>query len=111
MPYFRDNNGRRGGGGYGRGGYGYEDRRGGYGDRGYDYDDRRGGGGYGRGGYDEPQRQFRFDIGQKVIHTATGQELSVVRHGREQLECRKADLSTVWLYEYELEPVGGDNNQ
>ena len=44
-----------------------------------------------------------------MIHTATGMELSVVRFGREQLECRKPDLSTVWLYEYELEPVTGND--
>ena len=107
MPYYGDDrNFRRGGGRY-------DDRRGydrGY-DRGYErgYDRDRG---YDRrGGYndqDQP-RQFQFDIGQKVIHTATGMELSVVRFGREQLECRKPDLSTVWLYEYELEPVTGND--
>lgn len=108
MPYFGDRDRRRGGYDRPR----YDDRRDygydrGY-DRGYDhprYDDRR-------GNYDngpQQERQFRFDIGQKVIHTATGMELSVVRFGREQLECRKPDLSTVWLYEYELEPVTGND--
>lgn len=86
MPYYNDRDYRRG----------YDRPR---------YDDRR-------GGYDnqDQPRQFRFDIGQKVIHTATGTELSVVRFGREQLECRKPDLSTVWLYEYELEPVNGTDS-
>lgn len=108
MPYFGDRDYRRGGYGGDRRGYDRGYNRG-Y-DRGYDrrggYDDRR-------GGYDngpQQERQFRFDIGQKVIHTATGMELSVVRFGREQLECRKPDLSTVWLYEYELEPVTGNDN-
>lgn len=86
---------------YGRGGY---DRRGGYGDRGY-------GGGWG-GGY-EGRRDFnrfdnhgsQFDIGQKVLHIATGTELSVIGFGREQIECRKPDLNTVWVYEHEIEPI------
>lgn len=79
-------------------GRGY-DRRGGY-DRGYDR-------GYGRGnGYD---RQFQFDIGQKVIHVATGTELTVINYGREQLECRKPDLSTVWMYEHEIVAADGNN--
>ena len=82
-----------------RGGYGYDDRRGGY-------DDRRGGG-Y---GYDRGPRNFRFDIGQKVIHIATGIELSIIGYGREQLECRKPDLTTVWMYEDELRLADEDPN-
>lgn len=86
------------------------DRRGGYDryDRGYDRDYGRGG--YDRGGYDRPSfdrmnsnGRFHFEIGQKVIHVATGLELSVISFGREQIECRKPDLSTGWFYEHELE--------
>lgn len=94
MGYY-DNYDRRGGGGYGgrdNGGYGR--------------------GGYGRGGYDrqpfdrmDGRGRFRFDIGQKVVHSATGIELSVISFGREQIECRMQDLSTAWFYEHELEPV------
>ena len=88
--------------GYGRGGYdrrgGYNDRRGGY-DRGYDrgYDN----------GYDA-RPNFPYEIGQKVVHKATGMELSVINYGREQLECRKPDLGTVWCYVHELAPLPGD---
>ena len=83
---------------------GYNDRRGGYGDRGY-------GGGWG-GGYNDRRdfnrfdnHGFKFDIGQKVLHIATGTELSVIGFGREQIECRKPDLNTVWVYEHEIEPI------
>lgn len=94
MGYYNDRNGYDN---YGRGGYGRRDN---YGGR---------DGGYGRGGYDRQPfdrmdgHRFRFDIGQKVIHTATGTELSVISFGREQIECRKPDLSTAWFYEHELE--------
>lgn len=93
MPYYNDRYDRRGGG--------YRN------DRDYDYRDR----GYDRrDSFDRMNShgRFRFDIGQRVIHKATGTELSVVSFGREQLECRKPDLSTVWLYEHELEPAPGD---
>ena len=49
--------------------------------------------------------RFSFDIGQKVIHIASGIELSVINFGREQLECRKPDLTTGWFYEHELAPL------
>lgn len=85
----------------------------------YNNYDPRGGynqGGYPpRGGYGVPRGRQPFDpfhnpnipfeIGQKVIHTATGLELSVIRFGREQVECRKPDLSSAWFYAYELEPI------
>lgn len=48
---------------------------------------------------------FGFDIGEKVIHSATGIELSVISYGREQLECRKPDLNTIWCYPHELEHI------
>lgn len=91
-------------GGYDRGGYRDYDR--GY-DRGYDRQ---------RGGYPPPQTDyndkfnnpsFPYQIGQKVIHKATGIELTVISYGREQLECRKPDLGTVWCYVHELDPVEG----
>lgn len=91
MGYYGDR------GGYGRGGYG---RR----------DDYRGG--YDRGGYDGRRdfnrfdnRGSQYDIGQKVVHLATGTELSIISFGREQIECRKPDLDTVWVYEHEIAPI------
>ena len=86
-------------------------RNGGYGGRGgYDgrYDDRRGGGygNYNRRDFDRFSNPgSQFDIGQKVIHIATGTELSIISFGREQIECRKPDLSTVWVYEHEISPI------
>lgn len=85
-----------------RGGYG---GRGGYDDRRGGYDDRRGGG-YNRRDFDRFSNPgSQFDIGQKVVHIATGLELSVISFGREQIECRKPDMSTVWVYEHEIAPI------
>lgn len=102
MAYNNYNNNNRGGYGRGyndRGGYGrgYNDR-GGY-SRGYDD----------RGGY-EPAPvlpPIPFEIGQIVRHRATNQELSVIRIGREQVECRLPDLSSQWFYVHELDAVEG----
>lgn len=82
---------------------------------GYDPRDRRGGRDYGGyndnyrgqnsgGGYNNrrPQRNFNFGIGEKVIHIHTGTELYVISYGKEQLECRKPDLSCGYFYEHEL---------
>lgn len=65
------------------------------------YGDNRG------GGYDDRDRgpACPFSINQPVRHIATGVKLSVIRIGREQIECRKPDLSSEWFYEYELEPI------
>lgn len=88
------------------------------------YYDRRGGGGYDRRGYDNRgydrgpsysgpdfdkfhNPNSKFDIGQKVIHNATGIELSIISFGREQIECRKPDLDTIWVYEHEISPMDG----
>lgn len=49
-----------------------------------------------------PADNFPFKIGEKVIHKFTGDELFVIRYGREQLECRKPDLSSGWFYVDEL---------
>lgn len=95
-------------GGYNRGGYndrrGYNDR---YNDNGR-YDDR--------GGYNSPRDRFqnngfRYEIGQKVRHIATGLELSVISFGREQIECRLPDLSASYFYESELEPIEGPEDK
>lgn len=66
---------------------------------------------YQQGGWSGPQPtydegpQYAFQIGQMVRHKATGTELSVIRYGREQLECRMPDLSSNWFYPHELEPI------
>ena len=94
MSYYNDR-------GYGRGGY---DRRGGYDDRRRgDYDDRGYGGRRDFDRFSNPSSQY--DIGQKVVHIATGTELSIISFGREQIECRKPDLDTVWVYEHEIAPI------
>lgn len=84
-------------------GYNNYRRGGGYNRSGY-------GGGYNRGGYDRNQyqqqpRHMRYDVGQKVIHRASGIELTIIRLGREQYECRKPDLTTGWFYENELDSL------
>ena len=98
------NNGRN----YNNGGYnnnrGYNNRNN---DRGYnnrgnnnwgnDYDDRD--------RFQQDQRPRPFDINQPVRHIATGVRLIVISYGREQIECRKPDLSADYFYDYELEPM------
>lgn len=75
-----------------RGGYnGYNSRGQGYNDRDRGYNDRS---------YDRP-----FNIGDPVKHRATGTILYVISFGREQIECRKPDLSAEYFYEHELAPV------
>lgn len=90
MGYYKNyDNGRRGDYGMGnRGGY--------YGDR--NFDDRN------------RMSKCPYEINQPVKHIATGIKLSVIRIGREQIECRKPDLSSEWFYDYELEPIGENNN-
>lgn len=88
-------------GGYNRGyDRGYNNR--GY-DRGYDrpnydhgYDDR---------GYEAPPAPPKFADGQKVIVISTGEEVTVLRKGREQYECRLKDYRVFWFYESELAAI------
>lgn len=84
-----------------RGGY-----NGGYNNGGYN----RNYGGYNNGGY--PQQRYEpapapipFNVGEMVRHRATNTELSVVRIGREQVECRLPDLTSQWFYVHELEAI------
>lgn len=76
---------------------GYDNRRG-YNDRGYnnnrDYDDR-------------PQSSFKYAPGQKCrLVACPSVEVSILRCGREQYECRcLSDLKVEWFYEHELELV------
>lgn len=104
------NNNNRNNGYYNNGGYnnnrnnGYNNNR--SNDRGYnnsrnnnwgnDYDDRD---------RFQDQRPRPFEINQAVRHIATGVRLIVISYGREQIECRKPDLSADYFYEYELEPM------
>lgn len=80
---------------------GYNSRRGDYDNRGRDpY--------YGGNGYDSRDRDPMprpFEINQPVRHIATGIRLVVIKYGREQVECRKPDLSSDYFYLYELEPI------
>jgi len=98
---------------------GYDNRRGGgnyrgnYRDNGYRNDYGRGGyndrgGYYPNQGYQPQPQDFPCDIGQVVIHKYTGEELTVIRFGREQVECRLPNLSSDWFYIHELEakPAG-----
>ena len=45
-----------------------------------------------------------YALNQPVRHIATGTRLIVINYGREQIECRKPDLSADYFYPYELEP-------
>lgn len=98
MSSYGFNNGRRGNGrGWDQGGWGQ-----------FPNNSRGWGGPPAGGGWGGPQpRQFQFSIGEKVLHVASGVELSVIGYGREQLECRKPDLSSEWFYEHELAPLDG----
>lgn len=102
MSYGWNNDGRRGGGrgGWNGGGWGRNFNQGGW----------NGGGGWGAPSAG-PDRRFQYDIGQKVIHSATGMELSIIGYGREQLECRKPDMGVVWVYEHEIEPMTNAGGQ
>ena len=91
--YGNYNNGR----GYNR----FDDRRTG----GRDFNDRGGRGGYRDDRDREPMMDRPFEINEPVIHVATGIKLTVIRYGREQVECRKPDLSSEWFYLYELQPL------
>ena len=97
MPY---NNYNRNGNYNNNRGYGGPRFGGGYNNNGY-------GNGYNNGGYDryEPMPNIPFELGQMVRHRATGTELSVIRIGREQVECRMPDLTSAWFYVHELEPM------
>ena len=91
--YYNDDRNRR----YNGSGYNGESRRN---DRGYnDFSPRGGFNDRGREPMDCP-----YEINQPVRHVATGIKLTVIRYGREQVECRKPDLSSEWFYLYELEP-------
>lgn len=58
---------------------------------------------------DQQDRMPRpFDINQPVRHIATGIRLIVIKYGREQVECRKPDLTSDYFYLYELEPINDD---
>lgn len=46
-----------------------------------------------------------FEINQVVRHKVTGVNLIVIKYGREQIECRKPDLSAEYFYPYELEII------
>ena len=59
----------------------------------------------GQQGYDRP-----YEINQPVRHIATGVKLIVINYGREQVECRKPDLSADYFYLHELEPYDDENN-
>lgn len=85
------------GGGPNRGGYNNGPRynNNGWGNRNDNYDNRNNG---------PQQGEFEFDLGQPVRHIATGLKLSVIKFGREQIECRTPDLRSEYFYPHELEP-------
>lgn len=45
-----------------------------------------------------------YELNQPVRHIATGIKLIVINYGREQVECRKPDLTSDYFYLHELEP-------
>lgn len=52
-----------------------------------------------------------FKINQIVRHIGTGVKLVVIGYGREQVKCRKPDLSADYFYIYELEEIKEDDNK
>ena len=71
----------------------------------------RNNGGYNnnRGGYSN--NDYPYEINEPVRHIATGVKLIVISYGREQIECRKPDLSAEYFYPYELEPFTEEVNK
>lgn len=63
-----------------------------------------------RGGYNNCGNFMNhpYELNQPVRHIATGTRLIVINYGREQIECRKPDLTAEYFYEYELEPIDED---
>lgn len=51
-----------------------------------------------------------YELNQPVRHIATGVKLIVINYGREQVECRKPDLSSDYFYLHELEPFDGKDD-
>ena len=97
--YYNDDRNRRNGNGFGYNGSRRSDR---------EYNDYTP-----RGGYNNRDRETAncpYEINQPVRHIATGVKLTVIRYGREQIECRKPDLSAEWFYLYELEPISNGQN-
>lgn len=86
-------------------GYGGGPNRGGY-NNGPRYNNNNGWGGRNDNYRDNAPQQgdFEFELGQPVRHIATGLKLSVIKFGREQIECRTPDLRSEYFYPHELEP-------
>lgn len=61
--------------------------------------------GTGIGSYDRRMTDCPFQLNQVVRHIATGIKLVVINYGREQVECRKPDLSADYFYLHELEAI------
>lgn len=79
------------------------------------YNNNRGGNGswgnnnYNNDGYNN--NYYPYEINEPVRHIATGTKLIVISYGREQIECRKPDLSAEYFYPYELEPFTEETNK
>lgn len=57
----------------------------------------------GQGGYaPSPNPDCPYAIGEMVLHRATNTEMSVIRIGREQVQCRLPDMRAEWFYVEEL---------
>ena len=53
-----------------------------------------------------------FALNQVVRHIGTGILLTVIGYGREQVQCRKPDLSSDYFYIHELEAINeNDTNK
>ena len=98
----RNNNNRN----YNNGGYNNNNRN--YNNGGYNNNQNY------NNGYDNNNYIDRpYEINEPVRHIATGVKLIVINYGREQVECRKPDLSADYFYLHELEPFvesNGNNN-
>lgn len=100
-----NNNGYRNNGGNYRGGYQQNG--------GYDYRNNNGSGYRNNNNYRQRNEQFvqlNYQIGDRCRVRGTDIEVTIIRLGREQYECRiMSDLRTEWFYENELELMSDDS--
>lgn len=101
-----NNNGYRNNGGGYRGGYQQNG--------GFNNDFRNNNGGYrNNNNYRQRNEQFvqlNYQIGDRCRVRGTDIEVTIIRLGREQYECRiMSDLRTEWFYENELELMSDDS--
>lgn len=103
--YRGNNNGFRNNGYGNNGGY----NNGGYNNNNNGYRGNNGGNGF-RQQREQNFVQLNYQIGDRCRVRGTDIEVTIIRLGREQYECRiMSDLRTEWFYENELELMSDDS--